>query len=344
MKKYKASKLFQFLFPFFFIIGIVIVYFGFNDRKIVNLGYKEDNSVKYNVYLKKNDFFEEPYLGEGKTYIASLIDYIDVSFHHDITYDKNFNGDSTYKLVAVVSANKPDANGYYWQREYNLSEEKEVKIHDKNRIVIDDNVKVNYSLYNDILAKFKKEYSLTTDGELKIVMRINSKAKFYEIKEPVDSKSEINISIPLLEQALDVSINKDVSNDRATISFVEANNSPIYLIMKIIGTIFIIFSIAGFVVVTKAAKDFKMNNLYLLKLNKILKNYDGIIANAKSLPDIKGFKVVEISTFEELLDVYNEVRMPINCYQERNRTTFIIINDTTAWIYILRKSSLFEES
>ena len=114
--------------------------------------------------------------------------------------------------------------------------------------------------------------------------------------------------------------------------------------MKIIGTIFIIFSIAGFVVVTKAAKDFKMNNLYLLKLNKILKNYDGIIANAKSLPDIKGFKVVEISTFEELLDVYNEVRMPINCYQERNRTTFIIINDTTAWIYILRKSSLFEES
>ena len=173
-------------------------------------------------------------------------------------------------------------------------------------------------------------------------MKITTSSKFAEVKEPVDANSEMNISVPLLEQALDVSINKDVSNERSTISFVEANNSPIYLISKVVGTVFIIFSIAGFVIVTKAARNYQKHHLYTLKLNKILKNYDSIIAEAKKLPDIKSFKLIEVSSFEELLDVYNEVRMPINCHHGNNESTFVIISDNTAWRYNLKESELSE--
>ena len=65
----------------------------------------------------------------------------------------------------------------------------------------------------------------------------------------------------------------------------------------------------------------------MLELDKILKNYDSIIANIKNLPDISSYKTIEVDKFEELLDVYNEVRMPINYYQEKTgkESIFIII-------------------
>lgn len=56
MKNYKINKKFQFLFPFFFVIGIFLVIAGFNDKKVINLSYVENNSIHYNVYLKENSF------------------------------------------------------------------------------------------------------------------------------------------------------------------------------------------------------------------------------------------------------------------------------------------------
>ena len=47
-----------------------------------------------------------------------------------------------------------------------------------------------------------------------------------------------------------------------------------------------------------------------------------------------------MSSFEELLDVYNEVRMPINFCQDEDKSTFIIINDSIVWIYVLRKDTM----
>ena len=86
-------------------------------------------------------------------------------------------------------------------------------------------------------------------------------------------------------------------------------------------------------------------NLYRTKLNKILHNHDSIIANITTLPDTEELNIIEISTFEELIDVYNEVRMPINYYQDdyKLESTFMIINDGIAWIYILSKEDMEEE-
>ena len=91
-------------------------------------------------------------------------------------------------------------------------------------------------------------------------------------------------------------------------------------------------------------KKYKNDNKYELSLEKILKNYDSIIANANSMPNINGFKKIEISTFEELLDVYNEVRMPINYYQKNDKSTFIIINEGVAWVYSLKNGTDNNES
>ena len=86
----------------------------------------------------------------------------------------------------------------------------------------------------------------------------------------------------------------------------------------------------------------KNNHLYLATLKKIVDTHDSIIANIDNLPDVSDLKVINVSSFSELLDVYNEVRMPINFYENkrRNRSIFMIINDNMCWRYILDKDSI----
>ena len=178
MKNYKLNKKFQFLFPFLFIIGIILIIFGFNDKKVVDLNYTENNSIKYNVYLKENKFFDTPYLPEGRTYIASLIDYIDIFYHYDVLYNRKLTGVFKYKFVAQVRANKKEGSGYYWEKEYDLTKEKTIDIQNNVNVSIDDNVQVKYSTYNEILNNFKKEYGVNTDGELKVIKKISNNSKF----------------------------------------------------------------------------------------------------------------------------------------------------------------------
>ncbi len=338
MKSYKFNRILQFLFPFFFISGIILIVLGINDKKIININYEENNSINYKVYLKENKFFETPYLEENRTYIASLIDYIDADFHYEIKYNRPFTGHIKYKYVAVLQANKKNSAGYYWNKEYDLSEEKSLDIEKNTNVVITDNVKVDYAKYNNILNQFKKAYNLETNSELKIVMRVVNTADFEKIDHPVDINSEIGLTIPLLEQAIDVSINKEANNNKNVLTIREKSHRLAYLIFKITGGVLLFTSMLGMINTTKYSRRFRKSHTYILALDKILKNYDSIIANVKNLPDISSYKKIEVDKFEELLDVYNEVRMPINYYQDEKdkKSTFIIINNDVAWIYHLK--------
>ena len=337
MSNYVYNKKLQFLFPFLFLIAAVLVFFGFRDEIKTDLKYNENNSIQYSVYLKENPFFEKKSLPEGETYIASLIDYLDVTFHYNVEYNRMVTGTYKYKFIALVAANKKEGSGYYWKKEYDLTDEKSINITNNSSVSIDDNVKVDYTTYNEVLSKFKKEYGVDTNGELKVLMKINAVTNFQGVNKAIETNPEISLTVPLLEQALEIGINKDTSNDNEVFTIKEKSRNPIYLILKVTGFVLMFVSVFEFIIVTVENIALKKENLYEIKLNEILTSYDSIIANIKTLPNMRGFKLIEVSTFEEMLDVYNEVRMPINYYQEKNKSTFIIINDSIVWLYDLKK-------
>ena len=290
--------------------------------------------------MKPNKFFGTPYLDENKTYIASLIDYIDVNFNYLANYSDGLDGEIKYKYTIVLSANKKTGDGYYWQKEYDLSEIKYIKLNNDNQLSISDNFQVKYDTYNSLLNKFKKEYNLSTDGELKIMLNVENNSSINGVNEPLKLESVASISLPLLERDLEISINKDLSNNNKELIFEQEDDNIKYTLFKVGGSVLILLSVIGFVKVTIDRHNFKVNNEYELKLKRILDNYDSIVANVNTIPSFDESKRISLSTFEELLDVYNEVRMPINYYQNAKefKSTFFIINDDVVWIYVLRRS------
>ena len=326
------------LFVIVFAIAIFLLYGGLsNDRKMI-LKYTENNNINYKVYLKDNDFFDTPYIDQGKTYITSLIDYIHIDFNYNINFDNKVKSDLKYHIVATIESNKSDNEvGNYWTKNYNVTDIKEKNFKDVNNYSISESIDIDYNKYNEILNEFKKSMGLSDSaGVLKIYLEIDSNVEGNEVKKPI--KSNMLLKLPLSQLAIEASIESNANNKANELVSIVRVNNPIYKVLLASSAVMFIISILLLVSSIKVRKKYRIKNEYDIKLKKILTAYDSIIVNVSALPDIKKCNLIEVESFNELIDAHSEIRMPINYYHEDKVSTFLLFNESTAWRYILKDS------
>lgn len=321
----------------FLISSIYFVFTGFSHRKVLFLNYKENNSIHYKVYLKKNDFFEKPYLDEGKTYITSLIKYIHVDFDYNVQFDKAISGKYKYYVVATVEANKANNEvGNYWTKDYRLTDEKTVPIKIATDYKISESVDVDYNRFNNILNDFVKSVGLSnTDGVLKVFLVVDSSIKSKDIDSSINKS--LMLKMPLSKMAIEASIENNAEDSVNQISKTVGDFSLPYMISAFSGLILLLISIILFMFLIRNYKKYEEVYVYENKLRRILTTYDSIIVNVKKMPDISNYNVIRVDEFEELIDAHGEVRMPINYYSEDDKNAFLLFNDNTVWCYTLKR-------
>ena len=77
---------------------------------------------------------------------------------------------------------------------------------------------------------------------------------------------------------------------------------------------------------------------YEENIRKLLSAYDGIIVELSHAPVFKNTAVSDVEEFDELLDVYNSVHLPINYYKSKHASYFVIIGEKSSWRYIVSES------
>lgn len=328
-----------------FFFGVYLVKSGFKNFFVESIKYSEDSSVDYRVYLKKNSFFEEPYLGKGKVYITSLIDYLDIYLKYSIVFDEAQTGNYKYGIKGVISADLQSGNDNYWQKEYILSEEKEVEFDNINVINVDERLSINYDKYNDLLMDFKKQFGLSINGYLRVYLYIITDVYSDYTEVPLNKESIVSLSIPLTKATIEVPIQINAPHDTAVLAthLVYSHDSK-YLVYKIVG--FILMGIATILIIACGlvfVKTKEMQYYYEKELKRILKTYDSIIVNVKKMPSISGLKIIEVSEFSELLDAHSEVRAPINFCNYKDKAEFVLFNHSMAWRYVITKEEIYEK-
>ena len=321
-------------------LSLALFKLGTSDFKNSDIKFNESSTADYKVYLKENNFFEEPYLGKDQIYISSLIDYIDIAFNYNIDFEKKLSGEYKYYIKGIISATQlNNKNNSYWEKEYILSEEKEVIYKDLDKIHLDTNIKVDYQKYNDLLLDFKKAYNLSVDGRLKIVLEVENELQDETKDESFEKKSNVMVSIPLTKAAIEVPIEITSSSGVGDLVSKKANNNNIvYTACKALAlSLFILSAIIFVKVIVEMIKEKEKDGKYKNELRKILKNYDSIIVNTKNVLNISELNIIDVDSFNELIDAHNEVRQPINFTEDNFGATFILINDKTVWRYVLRK-------
>ncbi|MBR3368664.1 hypothetical protein IKG45_02630 [Candidatus Saccharibacteria bacterium] len=342
--KKNIMKLFLIGSLFVFGVSVVLISFQKTSREIV-FNSTGDNSVNYRVFLKENDFFEEPFLEAGKTYITSLIDHIDIDFKYLENFTDVADAKLSYYLKATISADKTDKigeTGTYWSKDYQLTDPVVLDFDDVDSVGFDTTVSIDYPYYNSVLESFRAQYPIASDGTIQIALVVDNSIYSNNFDNPLEFESKSSISLPLLEKAVEASVDVETGNQAKEFKKAQEDLSPVYTIVRVVGFLLIILSIVLMVKVILKRKEFIKHHQYISALDKILSTNDSIITNIDNMPSLAKFQKFEVKTFEELLDAYNEIRMPINFYQNKAGTesTFFITNDGIVWIYHLKKRNL----
>ena len=328
------------------LLGFVFTRFGVHNYEQVQVSYSENSNIEYRVYLKENNFFEEDYLEENRTYITSLIDYLDITFNYDIDLSEKLNGSYSYYIKGIISADKVgNTSDSYWTKEYKLTDTVTEEYIDSDRLQISENIKINYQEYNQLLTSFKTEYGLSMEGHLKIVLVVLNNVESEILDRNIMKETTSELDIPLTSLTIEVPIKADgISTEGFLIDETIYDDSLIFLVTKIIGYMFFIF--AGVLIlflIFMTFRGIKKESIYHKKLKKILKVYDCIIVNIRDFPKLDNLNVINVNNFEELIDVHSEVRRPINYIHKNNGATFMLITEGIVYKYFLSRDLFSNE-
>lgn len=322
-------------------VGFVFLHKGINNYITHELTYKPQSTPNYKVYYKKNEFFTDEYIEEGKSYISSLIDYIFINYNYGIKFDDFVNGKYEYSIRATINAyNSDDKN--IWSNTYDLSDVTENEYSKTDSFNFLDSISVDYSFYNDEFNNFKKTLSIPCTGELVVDLNVISDNTNENIIEPIMINDKVSFSIPLSTQTTEVTPNSSQTREPTTVKSIERINDKKYSFYRAIAiTCFVIVT----VIVTINVRIMKyVHDIYIYEFTKkkIINNYDSIIVNVKGKPVFEDFNIINLEDFESLIDAHSEVRMPINYYDDEanDRCLFVLMNENTAWVYMLDANRL----
>ncbi|MBQ6992490.1 MAG: hypothetical protein IJN50_06265 [Clostridia bacterium] len=319
-----------------FVLAILSFCFGFKKCSYNKCLFVEDNSVDYKVYLKDNAYFETPYLEKNKTYITSLIDYIDTSYKYKVDFENEVSGKINYQIVAEIKADKVGNEiGNYWTKKYELTELETKEIKNKSECTINLQNKIEYNKYNETLNSFIEEYNLQAESILEVALVVTGNVKQDKNSEEIAISSEISLNMPLSQKAIEGKIvvendcEKNMAQTQDKLAKLRDIFKPLFFIEVLI------FCYYVFQYIQELKKKGSMMG-YREKIKKITNDYDGIIIRVDNI-NIENYVRIDVKTVEDLINVYNNTREPINFWYSYEKSVFFIINNNTCYVYTIKK-------
>ena len=222
---------------------------------------------------------------------------------------------------------------------------KEVQETNEKNLNISEKVTIDYNEYNEKMNKFVKAYGLNdTTSTLELDMYVNVVNKYDGTRVNKESKV-MTLSIPLTTKTVDVSIGSNVIKDEGKM----LSKKSEYKNMEYVLGAGILLAATGIVVLVMFVKYVidtrSAEAMYEQDLKQILFNYKSYIQQSTNDIATKGYKKIQINTFNEILGLRDTMQTPILMYTEKDelKTKFVIIKDGILYIYILGAKEIREE-
>ena len=323
------------------VVGMFACFYGFRTTKTVTLSYDDSASkIDYQVCNLGEDLPLVDTCAESDVYNSYLIEYLLADYDYIADFSMPISGDLSYQLVATVTATENDATGSYkfGSREYPLTEVKTRSLSSASTLNIKESVNVDYDYYAQVMDDFRK-LSATVDGSLTVELRIDGEITTPELAEYVDFDSSLHLELPLTSEEVKVTAAiGDAENANKSYSAVVSTDN----IIKFIARCLTLVSFVGALILAHLTylsyHKYNTAHYYEYSVRKILGAYDGIIVDLRRPLDLKGYKVNDVTEFDELLDAYHVTHQPINFYQQGNASHFVVMDEKHAWRYTLRAS------
>ena len=297
------------LFLIFFVFCLLFATNTIEREKLDPINYTENGKVEYKVYLNKNDYYAEEYLGMDKAYIANLINYIDADFSYVFKIDKNTNMSFDYKIIGELVIENNSGEKRYFEKEYTILDTKTKNINNSDSIVINENVKIDYNSYNNLANNFRSDYGVDTNSYLNVYLEVESSTD-ESLNYKINENNKINLKIPLSEKAIEINFNSSKQN--TTKQVIPVGSIIFNLKSLIMEIVLFICACVFFVKIIKLLTTLmKTQTQYDKYVNKLLKDYDRLIVETHTITNMDNCNIIGVNNFNELLDVRDNLKVPI---------------------------------
>lgn len=320
------------------LIGSYYLIKSINVLSVLNVNYREKSNLDYKVYLKNNEFYDSEYLGKGMSYVASLIDKITADFNYTFDIDKESSIDFDYDITAELVISDTTKNNILLKKDYTLLQSTKENMKNAKQHTINKTINIDYDYYNKIANKFKVSYGIDTKSDLNIYLNIHEK-NTENNSFKLENKSVMALTIPLSQKSINITLDyKDINKTSQVIKNSEIIiNNYIYLAL---GTALILIGILEFIHLIKLlllTKNKKTN--YDKYINKILNEYDRLIVETTTAPNMQDKNIIKINRFNELLDVRDNLKLPIKYYviSKHQKCQFYIDHEEELYILTIKE-------
>lgn len=311
-----------------FIISVVMIFKNSNIVENVLVSYDTNSDINYRVYLFPNEFIKSEYMEKNRTYITNLVDKLSLDYNYSLTSSKKLDSTYKYDVVAKITVKHNSTGKELWTEEIKLVDGKDAASSNAKEIKIAESVEVPYKAYNDKVKNFKAQFNIpiTTYVDVNLV-----------VKDVAGNKkmATTGISMDLNEDTFEV---KELSTGR-NIEDITEEVTPnktllnIEIICAVLSATYVAFKIYSIIDSSVVKKSYYSKAIY-----KILKNYGDIVAELVKPVDLSGLKVIDVKNFDQMLDVEEELRIPIMFYEtiKNEEGYFVLVHQDMAYRYILR--------
>ena len=293
----------------------------------------QNNHISYYVSLIDNSFIDEKILGMNQSYIASMIQSINITFSHEASIDTRQSFDYDYTIYAKLSASYKESNGTnteIWDKMYPLKWQNQFKAK-QGTLSVNEQISIPYQDYQNIINEFKQNFGLNVDAKLDIIMEM------HQVYGEDDNKtSKLLLSVPMDQDVVQISTEYDKDSvyvKDEQVSNIKMNSSLVIFLLIILGCFFCFLIL---LIILKILPKYSKSKYEMMK-NKIKKDYSSIIIEVDNHIDFSNFTIFEIKTIEELVDLEEEVRMPILFYEKKKAGIcyFVVIKDNYMYRFTL---------
>lgn len=306
--------------------------------------YKVTQDVKTDISYYDSSFYNGG-PGQNTAYVTDLTKEIKSTFHFD--YSASESADLRYSYFvraevrgdyAVKGADKD--NPSVWQRSYELAKPV-VKNEQTKQFSIDPEVSIPFGTYKDTISQFRTALSLPLNSQVTVscVLQINGTVN----NTPFTETRTATVSAPLDQQIYTLAVKFDKETKKQVVSQNQQTEKNTGSSLRIVGAA--ILGALGMALVVYGLRKQIFTSPYQRELNKIFRYHDGIIIRASRQADVAGKNVVPVKTFDDMLNLEEELKTPIVAHPAGSEATqFIIVHGDVVYMYTLGKVFVDSES
>ncbi len=295
------------------------------------IGYTESGSIDYDVYLKDNEFYDSPVIEKDQSYVASLIDKIITNFSYQIDMDTDdVNYRYSYSITSRLEIIDDTSKAAIYNPEYVLVNVQNKSQSSSSRLSINEIVVLNYDEYNDVANRFLETYSLSnTTSNIVLTLNVDVLSDCNAFSgSSVDTYSS-ELRIPLTTQTVNINMTSSVPDDEAKmIACTRGAGSEAFKTTAIvlgITDVLLVILLVAFIYLTRTE-----DITYTARVKKIVSQYKSYIQKIKNLFETRGYQVIMVDTFDEMLEIRDTIQAPILMHENEEKTCakFMIPTDS----------------